>query len=173
MAKIKGFKLSDEQQGLGTFECIPGGTYIGQVIESSIQPTKDKKGSMQVYVWEIMKGDHKGAKIWDRVNFINENAQAVEIAQKTMASYCEAMGIKKSKFNDTAMTHGIPCEIKVGVEEDEKGKYDPSNSIKNIFKLGKKKKSDADADDGGKKDKKDKKGKKKGKDGKKPGWAKK
>lgn len=170
MAKIKGFKLKDEQQGLGSFEAIPAGTYVGKVIESSIVKTKDKKGNMMVFVWEVLKGDQKDAKIWDRVNFENENPKAVEIAQKTLASMCEAIGVKKSKFVDTSQMHGVPCEIKVSIEIDDSGKYDPSNGIKNIFAMGKKSK----ADDSGKNSKKGKKGKngKKGKSGK-PGWAKK
>lgn len=174
MAKFKNIGFKDDQQGLGNFEAIPAGTYVGKVIDSDLVIPKGKKkgDEMQVFIWEVLKGDYKGRKIWSRVNFQNDNPTTVDMANGLLINMCYAMGIKPSKYGNTTQMHGVPCEIKVSVETDEKGKYDPSNDIKNVFPLGKKSKADK-ADDSGKGKGKDKGKKgKKGKD-KKPGWSKK
>lgn len=157
MAKFKN-RMNNTSEGLGTFSPVPAGTYTAKVVESEIKKTKAGDGEYMKFAWEIVKGKFKGRKIYDNVNFNNPNATAQEIAEKTIVSMCEACGVKPSKFNNTDQLHGKPCTLKVGVEEDEKGKYDPQNRVNNILPLEK-----------GEKGKKGKKGKGKGK--KKPSWA--
>lgn len=149
MAKFGKKKWQDDQERMGSFEPIPKDDYLAKVVESEIKKTKNKDGQFARFVWEIAKGEYKGRKIFNNINFDNPNPEAVEMADKEIASMCDALGLKVSKFKDTKQAHGIICTLSIGVKEAE-GNYDAQNVIK-AYEVAKKSKG-------------------KGKKGKKPNW---
>jgi hypothetical protein len=111
------------------FEPLPPGQYRTQIVQSEMRPTKDGNGS---YLWlelDILEGPFAGRKLWDRLNLNNPNAQAVEIAQRTLSSICYAVG--KLKVADSSDLHLIPMDIRVRVQPPKDG-YDASNTIRYV-----------------------------------------
>lgn len=108
------------------FEPVPNGEYRAHIVESEVKPTQNGKGKYLQLTWEILDGEYKGRKIWDRLNIVNENAQAQEIAQRALSAICHATGVLK--LTNSQQLHGRPALVKVRVTQD--AGYDPKNEVK-------------------------------------------
>jgi hypothetical protein len=109
------------------FEPLPAGRYVVQIVASEMRPTKDGSGQ---YLWlemDVLEGDQQGRKLWDRLNLVNPNAQAVEIAQRTLSAICHAVG--KLQVQDSEELHLIPMLVDVKVQPPRNG-YDASNKVR-------------------------------------------
>ena len=60
-------------QPQASFDPIPAGKYICQIVESEIKSTKAGTGQQLVLTWEVLDGEFKGRKVWDRLNISNPN----------------------------------------------------------------------------------------------------
>jgi hypothetical protein len=116
------------------FEAIPKGDYLAMVVDSEDKPTKSGDGKYLQLTLEILDGDHKGRRLWDRLNLWNKNETAVKIAQGSLSALCHAVGVLRPK--DSAELHGKPVTIKVIVEErnDKPGVF--KNEIKGYAAVG-------------------------------------
>jgi hypothetical protein len=115
------------------FEVLPAGKYVAQIVESDMKPTKNGDGQ---YLWlelEILEGEYKGRKTWDRLNLVNPNSQAVEIAQRALSAICHATGIMA--VNDSEELHWKPMLITVRVRPP-KGDYSASNDVRGYEPVG-------------------------------------
>ena len=108
------------------FEPVPNDTYRAHIIASEVKPTKERTGQYLQLEWEILDGPYKGRKLWDRLNIVNQNATAQQIAQSALSAICHAAGVLR--VSNSAQLHHIPMMIKVVIKQD-KG-YDPRNEIK-------------------------------------------
>ncbi len=109
------------------FSILPAGKYRAQIIASEMRPTS--KGDGQ-YLWlelEILDGEHQGRKTWDRLNIINPNPQAQDIAQRSLSAICHALG--KMAPEDSEELHFQPMTITVRVRP-ARGDYAESNEIR-------------------------------------------
>lgn len=110
-------------------EVLPEGKYLASIKSSELKPTKaGNGGEMIVLTWEILDGPHKGAPLWQRLNWKNPNAQAVEIAMKDLSAICHAVGVMKPR--DTAALHGLPATINVKCKAGDDGVI--RNEIKGV-----------------------------------------
>jgi hypothetical protein len=113
------------------FEVLPAGKYVVQIDASEMKPTRDGNGQ---YLWlelGILDGEYAGRKLFDRLNLVNANAQAQEIAQRTLSAICHATG--QLHVADSEQLHGRPIVATVRVRQGrtENGQtYDPSNEIR-------------------------------------------
>ena len=114
----------------GDRTAIPAGEYKASVINSEMKPTKDGKGQFLEIVLEIVDGQHKGRRLWDRLNLVNSNAQAVEIAKSTLSAICHATGIMQPK--DSGQLHNIPMLVRVACRQYN---GDTTNEVKGYKKL--------------------------------------
>ncbi len=115
------------------FEVIPAGKYPVHIVASDLKPTSNGAGQ---YIWlelDILDGEYKGRKIWDRLNVINPNPQAVEIAQRALSALCHACGVMA--FTDTEELHWKPILATVRVRPP-KGDYAASNEIRGYSPIG-------------------------------------
>ncbi len=115
------------------FEVLPPGKYKVQVVASEMKETKDGAGQ---YLWlelEILDGEFQGRKMWDRLNLVNSNQQAVEIAQRSLSALCHACG--KLQVSDSEELHFIPVVATVKVRPP-KGDYAASNEIRGYEAAG-------------------------------------
>lgn len=132
MANLGGtFDASQVQPG-GGFEVIPAGEYRAMIVDSAMEQAKTGGQFLKVSV-QIIDGPHSGVVLFDRLNLINSNPKAVEIAQRTLSAICHAVGVMQ--VQDSAQLHNRPLVIRVtykeGGEPDGKGGvYGPSNEIK-------------------------------------------
>lgn len=125
MAKI-GFNTADAPEPTNDFDPIPAGDYPMRVINSEMKDTKDGTGKMLVLEMDITDGPCAGRKHWERFNLVNKNAQAVEIAQRSLAQLCLAVG--KVSVDDSEELHMLPfiAKMKVTPPKDE---YAAGNQI--------------------------------------------
>lgn len=114
------------------FTVIPTGKYKAQIVASEIRATNNGSGQYLWFEMEILEGDQQGHKLWDRLNLWNDNATAVEIAQRTLSAMCHATG--QLHVEDSEALHFKPMIVTVRVRPAGPGKdgkqYDASNEIR-------------------------------------------
>ena len=99
------------------FQPLPVGDYRVEIVQSEMRTTKDGNGQ---YLWlemQILDGEYANRKIWDRLNLMNANQQAVDIAQRTLSSICHATG--KITVDDSEELHQIPFIAKARLVPDK------------------------------------------------------
>ena len=108
-------------------DVLPAGRYAVQIVDSEIRVTKDGMGQ---YLWlelDVLEGEYAGRKLFDRLNLINNNPTAVEIAQRTLSSICHAVG--RMQVADSKDLHLIPMVADVKVKPPQNG-YGESNTLR-------------------------------------------
>lgn len=136
MAYLGGNFDATQVEPSGDYTPVPPGEYRVQIISSEMVETNSRNGHMLKLEIEITDGDQAGRKLIDRLNLDNPNAQAVEIAQRTLSAICHATG--KLSVSDSAELHMIPmvAVVKVDPPRSANGKeYGPSNSIRTYKKM--------------------------------------
>lgn len=125
MANLAGFDASQvpEQQ---SFDALPEGQYVVIATASEMKPTKNGNGQYLQFTFEVVDGPMKGRKLWARLNLVNQNETAVDIAKRELGAICRAVGIIKPA--DSAELHNKPILVTVAVEVDDRNRQ--SNIIK-------------------------------------------
>jgi len=108
-------------------EPVPSGDYLCMIVDSEMKPTSRGDGAYLQLTMEILEGPYQGRKLFDRLNLQNPNAQAVEIAYRTLSAICHAVG--RLQVNDSAELHDKPLIAKVALKPP-KGEYGESNEVK-------------------------------------------
>lgn len=109
------------------FEPLPAGWYKAVITESLEKPTKAQTGSYLQMTVEVIEGEQKGRKVFERLNLNNPNSTAVEIAQRTLSGICRATGVMTPR--QSADLHDKPFMVKLAVKPGD-AQYGPSNDIK-------------------------------------------
>jgi hypothetical protein len=113
-------------------EVIPAGWYNAQMTGSEMKPTQDGTGQFLSCEFTIIDGDYAGRKQFDRMNLVNKNPKAVEIAFQTLSAICHAVGV--IQVADSQQLHGRPLQLKVSLRAAGLGAdgkmYDASNEVK-------------------------------------------
>ena len=109
------------------FSPIPAGEYTMAIIDSEMKPTKNGQGQYLQLALQVLDGDYKGRMVWDRLNLVNPNQTAVEIARRTLSAICHAVG--KLQVTDSSELHNVPMLVRVSVRPAD-GQYDASNEVK-------------------------------------------
>ncbi|MBF0140230.1 MAG: DUF669 domain-containing protein [Magnetococcales bacterium] len=112
-------------------ELLPPGDYRVQVINSEMRATKAGTGQ---YLWlemDVLDGVHVGRKVYDRINLVNPNQQAVEIAQRTLSAVCHATG--RMQVRDSEELHFQPVIVKVAVGKTGYNEVKSYKAIPNAF----------------------------------------
>jgi len=115
-----------------SYDVLPKGKYLCMAVASQIKPTKKNNGEYLEITFEVIDGQGKGRKIWERLNIRNENKKAEEISQRKLSSLCRAVGVLN--LSDTDQLHNIPVVLDVDIEQREG--YDPQNAIKSYTSSG-------------------------------------
>lgn len=92
-------------------EPVPSGLYTVMITESEMKATKAGDGQYLELVLQIVDGDFKGRKIWDRLNLFSRNQTAVQIAQSTLSAICHAVNV--IQVQDSQQLHDKPLVAKV------------------------------------------------------------
>lgn len=91
------------------YEALPAGKYLSVITASEMKQTKAGGGQYLHLTFEVIEGDHKGRKFFVRLNLINVNAQAVQIARAELSSICRAAGVMQPK--DSCELHNLPLLV--------------------------------------------------------------
>lgn len=125
MAKISFDSTTVEPNS--AYEPIPAGDYIVVVTDSDVKQTKTGSGEYLQVTLEIVEGQFKGRKIFDRLNIRNTNATAQTIGQQQLSGLCRACNV--SVLEESEQLHDVPLSVRLTIE-DGKGDYGPQNRVK-------------------------------------------
>ena len=115
------------------FDALPAGEYTVIIESSQNKPTKSGSGSFLELTLQVIDGKYKGRKLWDRLNLVNHNEKAVEIARRTLSAICHAVGVIKPERPEDL--HDKPMLAKVSrTLSDYSGEW--TNEVKNYKPLG-------------------------------------
>ena len=128
MAQLPEVFNAKDSDKMGGFEPIPAGWYLAEVVKSEMKKTKAGTGSYLNVQLKVLDGEYKGRYLFTMLNLVNPNPQAVEIAQKELASMCEACGI--DEIEDSTELHGIAMAVRVGIQEGTAAYPTPKNIIR-------------------------------------------
>lgn len=113
MASLQGFDANQVEPNAG-FDPVPAGKYACVIAASEMKPTKYGDGEYLQLELEIIEGEHRGRKLWDRLLLRHPNPQTVQIAKGTLSAICRAVSVMTPR--DSVELHGIPLSVNVKVE---------------------------------------------------------
>lgn len=99
----------------GSMPLIPPGNYQAVIVNSELKPTKNQQGHFLALTVVITQGQYANTEFVERLNIINQNQQAVEVAYKTLARISEAVGMTQTPA-DSNQLHNRPFFIQVETE---------------------------------------------------------
>ena len=138
MAFLGGSFDASQVEPKGDYRPVPPGEYKVQITSSEFCQTSTGNGHQLKLEMEILEGDQAGRRLYDRLNLDNPNAQAVEIAQRTLSAICHAVG--KLSVQDSEELHMLPMTAVVIVKPERTGKdgrtYAASNEVQTYKALG-------------------------------------
>lgn len=106
------FVASDVPQS--EYKLLPEGEYVLQIVGSEIKPTA-KGGTQLVIDFTVVGSQFDGAVLKERLNIVNDNQTAVEIAFQTLAKIVSAVGL--DAINDSSELHGKKLIGKIVVKK--------------------------------------------------------
>lgn len=116
------------------FQVLPAGVYATMIVESEIKPTKNGTGQMAVFTLQVVDGEHRGRKLFARINVRNQSPEAERIGQAQLSSLCHAAGVLQ--IVDTAQLHNRTVRAKVKVRRDQTGQYEDQNEVTAFEAIG-------------------------------------
>ena len=95
-----------------SFDALPAGRYEVIITDSEMKETKAGTGAYLMLTMEVI-GDtkHSNRKLWTRLNLVNNNATAVQIAERELSAICHCVGIMEP--GDSEELHNIPLTVDV------------------------------------------------------------
>lgn len=117
-----------------TFELLPAGDYLVMIVDSEMKATKAGTGEYLNLTLQVLDGPFKDRVVFDRLNLVNANAKAVEIAQRQLSQICHAVNVLR--VNDSAELHDKPLVATVKIrkrpeyaDSNEIAGYKPANGV--------------------------------------------
>lgn len=114
------------------FEALPAGWYPVQISNAEIQDTKSGTGKYLKLELEVIGDHHAGRKVFARMNIVNPNPQAVQIAMRELAAVGQALNL--AAITDTAELIGGQLQVKIVVKAE--AGQEPQNEVKGYKPLG-------------------------------------
>jgi hypothetical protein len=118
---------ANEVEPLGSFEPLPVGEYVVVIESTEMKDASTGRGQYLQLVYNVIDGDFKGRKLFDRLNLVNESTQAQEIAQRALSSICRAVSVMHPQNSEEL--HDKPFIVKVAIRP-AKGEYQASNVVR-------------------------------------------
>ena len=76
-----------------SFDALPPGRYEAIISASEMKDTKAGTGQYLQLTFDEVGGQYEGRKLWSRLNLVNPNATAVQIAERELSAICHCVGI--------------------------------------------------------------------------------
>jgi hypothetical protein len=131
MADLNGFDANLVEPSVG-FDPVPAGRYLAVITASEFKQTKAGTGHYLELTFQVVEGEHKGRLVWGRLNLVNPNPKAVDIARAELSAICRAVGVLTP--NDSEDLHDLPLLITVKCKKLK----DPDRVVNEISKYEKK-----------------------------------
>jgi len=133
MASLGGVFDASTVAPAGTRTLIPAGRYKAHVLRTDLLDNKAQTGKFLWYEIEIIEGEFQGCTLEARMNIVNPNQQAMDIAQRELSALCHATG--EMNVSDTDQFIGKPfclvVKVKPAVMEPDgvTQKYGPQSEV--------------------------------------------
>lgn len=123
---MAGFQFnSNEHNPSQSFDPLPAGWYVAQVVNSEIKPTAKPGGARLNLQFKILNAPAAGRVVFGGYNIKNDNPIAVEIAMNELAALSNA--IATPVWTDSEQLHGKPFHLKLKIVKDATGQYEDKN----------------------------------------------
>jgi len=93
------------------FAPLPEGKYAAMITASELKHNSTSPGDHLKLEFVVVDGQHKGRKVWARLNINNESVVAQEIARGQLSAICRAVGVMTPR--DSSELHNLPLSIYV------------------------------------------------------------
>lgn len=132
-----GFEFDPANVPPSEFGAIPAGEYRAMIVDSDMKNTKAGTGKYLELTHEILEGPQKGKKVWARLNLVNPNPTASQIAAQQLAEIVNAVGYV-GRVQDSQVLHNRPCIIRVEYVPADlaRGQKNDANEIKKWLSIG-------------------------------------
>lgn len=127
MAKID-YNATEADPNAADFDPIPQGTYLAACVASEEKQAKSGQGLYFEFEFEVIEGEHKGRRLWDRINHKHSNDTAQSLGRSKLSQLCHSVNVLQPK--DTVELHNIPLGIEVVVKDREDKPGTMTNEIK-------------------------------------------
>jgi len=126
------FDASQVEPATG-FDPIPRGRYLVCIEKSEMKTTRDGNGQYLELAFKVLDGEHHSRQVFGRLNLVNSNPKATEIAYREFSALCRACGVMQ--VQDSAELHSRPLVIQVELEngQDKHGNPRQNNVIKGYY----------------------------------------
>jgi len=114
MVSLEGFNAENVEPN-APMSPVPQGEYVVIISGDKVKETKAGTGKYLELEMQIVDGEYKGRKLWDRLNMWNPSKQASEIAQRTLSAICHAVGVLTPR--DSSELHNKPLIANVHCRE--------------------------------------------------------
>jgi len=131
MANLEGFDASQVEPNEG-FTPVPAGSYDAIITASKMVPTKAGDGQFLELTFQIMNGPQQNRTVIDRLNLVNQNTKAVEIAKGNLSAICRAVNVLTP--GDSSELHNKPLIITEKIREGTDGRQ--HNEVSGYKKRG-------------------------------------
>ena len=128
------FYFNPESQKGTSFELVPPGDYLAQIVEATIRQPKSGDGHMLSLTWKISEGEYEGRQVWETLCYQHSNPTTQDIARKKLKDLCVAFGITE-QVSDPESFLFKPAKIRIGVQSDKYGQFDDKNFVKRVWPL--------------------------------------
>lgn len=118
------FDTSSVEPATG-FEPMPPAWYPVQIDGAEVRDTKAGTGKLLALELTVVGENMAGRKLWPRLNIVNPNQQAVEIAMRELAAIGQACGL--AAITDTSELLGQILEVKVKIKKETD--REPDNEV--------------------------------------------
>ena len=123
-----------ETQEGNSWELLPVGEYVAQIVEASIQQPNSGDGYHLALTWKIIEGDYEGRQVWQRITYLHSSEQAQTIGRKMLKDLCVATGVAE-QVDDAEVFLFKPVRIRLRIDRDKQGVYPDKNRISRILPL--------------------------------------
>jgi hypothetical protein len=112
---------------------LPKDRYNVNITDSEMKATAAGTGEYLQLELTVIDGQYANRKLWARLNLVNENKTAEDIARRELSAICHAVGVLR--VTDSTELHGKPFAVDVVVEK-RKDTGEDTNRIKGYIQTG-------------------------------------
>ncbi len=124
MAKVTWNQDEYDESAPRNFEPLPKGLYPCVIAKSDEKQTKAGTGSYFEFEFEVVKGEHKGRKLWARLNINNPSEMAQKIGREQFKALCASAGKPGAKTTEALHGKFVACYVSI-----EQGTNGPLNRV--------------------------------------------
>lgn len=111
------------------FSALPEGDYVVVITASEKKLNKEGTSHYLETVFEVIDGDYKGRKIWERYNLWHSKPTVANISRRDVKKISQCCGFTVQP-NDSAELHNIPLILRLTVYlDDYQGKKEEKNKV--------------------------------------------